>query len=134
MLSEKMEESAFKLDKLSWFFLAFIIAVCAWRFIILYYWWFLPEIELPSSPAIYKSVNYPWVSIWFLIITLPCVLVLVLPAFRDALRVAFVSGVLVSLGIASIVGMWFLSANVSGPATVFVLAGMHFYKLSRVAE
>jgi hypothetical protein len=126
-----MKESAFRLNKLSWFFLAFIIAVCAWRFVILYYWWYLPDIELPSSPAIYKSVKYPWVSITFLAITLPCLIFLVIPAFRDALRVAFVSGVLVSLGMVSIFGMWFLSANVAGPSALFVLAGMHFYKLSR---
>jgi hypothetical protein len=127
----KVKESAFRFDKLSWFLLVFIISVCAWRFVILYYWWYLPDIELPSSPAIYKSVKYPWVSITFLFITLPCLIVLVIPAFRDALRVAFISGVLVSLGMASIVEMWFLSANVSGPSALFILAGMHFYKLSR---
>ncbi len=126
-----MKESDIRFDKLSWFLLAFIIAVCAWRFVILYYWWYLPDIELPSSPAIYKSVEYPWVSIVFLVITLPCLIVLLIPGFRDALRVAFISGVLVSLGIASIVGMWFLSANVSGPAALFVLVGLRFYQLSR---
>jgi hypothetical protein len=127
----KVEQIAFRFNKLSLFLLAFMMAVCAWRFVILYYWWYLPDIEVPSSPAIYKSVEHPWVSILFLVITLPCLIVLVIPAFRDALRVAFISGVLVSLGIASLVGMWFLSANVSGPSALFVLAGMHFYKLSR---
>jgi hypothetical protein len=126
-----MKGEILSFDKVAWLLVAFIIAICTWRFLVLYYWWFLPEIELPSSPAIYKSVKYPWVSVLSLVITLPCLVVLIIPAFRDALRVAFISGVLVCLGIASVLGMWFLSANVSGPTAIFVLAGAHFYKLSR---
>jgi len=120
-----------KLDKYSWILIAMIIAICVWRIAVLYYWILSPEIELPNSPAIQKSIKYPWISIWSLAIIIPCLMVLIVPILRDAIRVAFVSGIFISFGIATVVGHFYFSGNVAGSMVLFFVAGVHFYKLSR---
>lgn len=125
-----MKERRLRLDKASWAFIAYIAVVCLAKLVVLFYWIQLPEVEVPSSPYLQKGVQYPMVAFWHLAVSLPCLVVLVIPQLRSAHRIAFIAGICVSLGIASFIGMWYISGNIFAGTLGYLIAGIQFYKQS----
>lgn len=119
-----------KIDKYTYFAIALIASVCILRVVTLYYWFNLSTIEMSSSPAIYKGVEYPEVSLLTLLVGIPSILVLLLPIFRTYSRVFFVSGALVLFGTVSVVASFYLSLNVAGGGVLFTILGAHIYRIT----
>ena len=119
-----------KIDKIAIVLMAMTGLICFLRGATLYYWWQMPDIEMSSSAAIYKGVQYPEVSFATLVVGIPCLIVLIMPALRAIPRVIFISGLLVSFGIASIIGSISLSFNVAGGGAIFLMLGVHLYRLT----
>ena len=124
-------EPRIHLDKLTYLLVVLVALICILRGVTLYYWWHMPDIELSSSPAIYKGVRFPGVSFATLIIGLPCIAVLVLPILRTTTRVIFISGALVSFGAVSIIAAYYLSFNVAGGGASFFILGVRLLQISK---
>ena len=119
-----------KLDKVSYTAILILGLLCVLRGATLYFWWNMPNIEMASSPAIYKGVQYPVISFTTLLIGLPGIAVLMLPKLRTLPRAFFISGIFVSYGIASIAAAFYLSTNVAGGGGIFILSGMYIYRVA----
>lgn len=119
-----------KLDKLTYALMLMVALICLLRGVTLYFWWHMPDIEMSVSPAIYKGVQYPEVSFATLAIGVPCLIVLMTHLLRDLARAVFVSGVLVSFGMISIIGAMSLSFNVAGGGAIFLMLGVQLYRLT----
>ena len=105
-----------------------LVLLCFLRGVTLYYWWQMPNIEMATSPAIYKGVQYPGVSFATLLIGIPSILILLLPILRTIPRVLFIAGIFFCFGIASLVATFYLSFNVAGGGGLFLIVGMHLYR------
>lgn len=121
---------ACKMDIIGYILIGFVVLNCVFRGLTIYYWLFPPDLLTEYSPVIYKGVEYPLVSFLTLIVTLPCVVVLAVPKLRTLPRVLFVCGVLFSFGMASIIGAWFLSFNVTGSGLPYFLSAIYIYRMA----
>ena len=117
------------IHKETYLLLLFVVVLSMLKMVTLYYWWFLPNITLPDSPAITKGVNYPAISIATVIIGIVSFIILLTPVFRTKLVLAFWSGVLVTSGILSFIGTWYLSPNVVLGGAIFIILGIHIIRL-----
>ena len=120
-----------KLDKVTYMLILAVTCVCIWKGLILYHWLYLGEIEMSNSPGIYKSVKYPIISVVTLLISLPSLMVLLIPSIRTIPVVLFVSGALVVLGVVTICLMPYVSINVAGGSLFFIMLGQNTFILAK---